>query len=193
MLIILFALFAYLLGSIPFGYLVAKIKGIDIRRVGSGNIGGTNVWRTLGLGWGLLVGIFDALKSFLPVLLAGRYITSWGIVVIALMPLLGHVFPVWLNFRGGKGVATMFGTILFFFGWRGLLIWLAAWLVLLFLTRIMSLTNLIMVVALPLLFWLGYHDLPHVLYGLAIWVLIWWCHRENIQRLFAGRERQLEY
>ena len=103
----LLIIFGYLLGSIPFGYLISKTKGIDIRKVGSGAIGGTNVTRALGLKYGLLVAILDLLKGAIPVYLAIKFLVSdWQIVTVAISPVLGHIFPVWLGFKGGKGVAT---------------------------------------------------------------------------------------
>ena len=93
-------IFGYLLGSIPWGYLISKVKRIDIRKVGSGNIGGTNVIRALGLKWGALVGALDILKGVIPVCLAINLLSfDWQIASVAITPVLGHIFPVWLKFR----------------------------------------------------------------------------------------------
>jgi glycerol-3-phosphate acyltransferase PlsY len=112
-------LIGYLLGSIPFGVLVARWKGIDLREVGSGNIGATNVARGLGKGWGVLVLLLDAAKGFIPVFWVARKLLgapeplySGVLALVGLSAVLGHVFPVWLWFRGGKGVATALGVLL---------------------------------------------------------------------------------
>jgi glycerol-3-phosphate acyltransferase PlsY len=105
----------YLAGSIPFGLLVGRARGVDVRQTGSGNIGATNVGRALGPGWALLVLLLDAAKGFLPLLLV-RHLSStpnsWTVSVCMLAAVLGHIFPLWLRFRGGKGVATALGVVL---------------------------------------------------------------------------------
>src|SRR4030042_4805848 len=112
-------IFGYLLGSIPSGYLVSKAKGMDIRKIGSGNIGGTNVIRALGFKWGLLVAILDILKGVIPVYLAMRFFFfDWQIALVALTPVLGHIFPVWLKFKGGKGVATTIAILFLLLNWK---------------------------------------------------------------------------
>jgi glycerol-3-phosphate acyltransferase PlsY len=115
--VILACIVAYLIGSIPFGLLVARARGINIREVGSGNIGATNITRNLGWKLGALVGILDFLKSFVPVLLARLMFDQNDLVLlVSIMPVLGHIFPVWLKFKGGKGVATIFGLLGAYFG-----------------------------------------------------------------------------
>lgn len=187
--LVLLIVFGYLLGSIPWGYLVSKAKGVDIRKVGSGNIGGTNVVRGLGLKWGLLVGVLDVLKGVIPVFLATKFLSfDWQIALVAISPVLGHIFPVWLNFKGGKGVATTVGILVVLLGWQNLLILLLIWLLVLAIFQIMSFTNLLLIVFLPLVFWLHSSSLIYSILGLALFALIWWAHRENIQRLKEGKE-----
>ncbi|PIR71565.1 MAG: acyl-phosphate glycerol 3-phosphate acyltransferase, partial [Candidatus Nealsonbacteria bacterium CG10_big_fil_rev_8_21_14_0_10_37_25] len=147
-------IFGYLFGSIPWGYLISKAKGIDIRKVGSGNIGGTNVIRALGIKWGLLVAVLDVLKGVIPVYLALNFLVfDWQIASVAITPVLGHIFPVWLGFRGGKGVATTLGVIFILLDWKILLPLLLVWLLVLAISQISSFSNLLMVSFLPLAFW----------------------------------------
>lgn len=185
----LLIIFGYLLGSIPWGLLISKTKGIDIRKVGSGNIGGTNVVRGLGLKWGLLVGVLDVLKGVVPIFLATKFLSiDWQITSVAIAPVLGHIFPVWLSFKGGKGIATTVGVLFVLLGWQELLILLLIWLLILAIFRIMSLTNLLLASFLPLALWLNYFSLSYLILSLALLALIWWAHRENIQRLKEGKE-----
>jgi len=163
LLLIFFIIIGYLSGSIPFGYIISKFKNIDIRKQGSGNIGGTNVGRTLGFKYGLLVGILDVLKAIVPIYIASQYlIIDWQMALVSISPVIGHIFPVWLNFKGGKGVATTFASIFIILGWRYSLIFLAFWALLLYLLKIMSLTNLLIVLTLPLLFWLKTNSIAYV-------------------------------
>lgn len=202
----------YLLGSIPFGFLVSKSKSIDIRKVGSGNIGATNVSRALGFKWAVLVAIFDLLKGAIPVYLAISFlITDWQIVLVAITPILGHTFPVWLRFtplekpppafsigakirnfltgfKGGKGVATTFGVLAVLLGWKFFLIWLAFWILILLISKIMSFTNLAMASFLPLILWLSSFSWSYFVFGLILAAFIWWTHRENLQRIKEGVE-----
>lgn len=190
----LYCLAAYLMGSIPSGYLVAKSRGIDIRQVGSGNIGGTNVTRSLGMGWGALVGVLDFLKSFIPAFLAHRFLAmSWQSLLVSLMPVLGHIYPIWLNFRGGKGVSTVFGILAAYFGLLFFLIWFVIWYLAVKVVKLMSLVNLIMALAFPFLFWFGFHSWLHVAFGVVLCILVWWSHRSNIKRLLAGNENLTNY
>jgi len=185
---------AYLMGSIPSGYLVAKSRGVDIRQVGSGNIGGTNVTRTLGFRWGLLVAVLDFLKSAIPAYLAHRFIlTDWQALLVSLMPVLGHIYPVWLGFRGGKGVSTVFGILPAYFGWLFAIIWLILWYLAVKAVKLMSLVNLVMALSYPVLFWFHYHSWLHAAFGAVLCILVWWSHRSNIKRLLAGNENLTNY
>jgi len=160
-------LLTYLVGSLPVGYLIAKARGIDIKEVGSGNIGATNISRNLGWKLGVVVGVLDFLKSFLPALLVRQYfVQDWQILLLSILPVIGHIFPVWLRFKGGKGVATIFGLLAAFFGLPYFLLFLAVWLLVVRLVKIMSLVNLVVGLLLPLVFWLKFTDLPYTLFGL---------------------------
>jgi len=192
--LILACMLAYLAGSIPFGFLVAKTRGVDIRRVGSGNIGGTNITRSLGFEWGLLVGFLDFSKSFLPSLLARSFFPQqWHMLLVSLMPVLGHIFPVWLGFKGGKGVATIFGIFAAYFGLPLFLLCLALWYLVVKAVKLMSLVNLLVGLLLPLAFWLDFRTTLVVVFGFVLCALIWWSHRANIKRLLAGCEHQVNY
>ena len=191
---ILLCVAAYLLGSIPFGFLVARARGIDIRKEGSGNIGGTNITRVLGFKWGLLVAALDFGKGYLASLLAAHYYpVGWQMLVISMIAVLGHVFSGFLAFKGGKGVATTFGILGFYFGIPYFALFLIVWYVAVKYIKLMSLVNLIVGLLLPLAFWLKFHSLPHLLLGVALCVVIWWSHRENIKRLLKGKELPTNY
>lgn len=193
---LLLIIFGYLLGSIPWGYLISKVKGVDIRKVGSGNIGGTNVIRAFGLKWGLLVAILDLLKGVIPAYLAVSFLTphqyiggrDWQIASVAITPVLGHIFPVWLGFKGGKGVATTLGALFILLEWKILLPFLLIWLLVLAISQISSFSNLLMVSYLPLALWLNSFSLAYFILGWALFVLIWWVHRENLKRIKEGVE-----
>ncbi|MDD5555174.1 MAG: glycerol-3-phosphate 1-O-acyltransferase PlsY [Candidatus Pacebacteria bacterium] len=192
LLLIFFVIAGYLSGSIPFGYLIAKIKKIDIRKKGSGNIGGTNVGRTLGLKYGVLVGILDILKAIIPIYIASRYLAQdWQMALVSISPVLGHIFPIWLKFKGGKGVATVAATLFMILGFKYSLIFLASWALTLFVLKIMSLTNLIVVLFLPLLFWFKTGSVAYLVLAFIYILLIWWAHRENIKRLRQGIEPRI--
>ena len=193
-LFIIMALSAYLIGSIPFGFLVAKWRGINISQVGSGNIGATNVGRSLGFKTGALVGVLDFGKGFLPVLAAkALFIEDWQIILISLIPVIGHIFPVWLNFSGGKGVATIFGILAGYFGIFPFLIFLLLWFITVKLVKLMSLVNLVTAMLFPLAFWLKFRELDYLLLGLMLCIIIWWRHKENVKRLMAGEENPTNY
>jgi glycerol-3-phosphate acyltransferase PlsY len=189
---IIMVLFAYLIGSIPFGFLVAKARGVNIKQVGSGNIGATNVARNLGWKIGALVGVLDFLKGYLPVLLAREVFTqNWQILLISLIPVIGHIFPVWLQFKGGKAVATIFGILAGFFGIAYFLIFLLLWILAVWQVKLMSLVNLAVALLIPIAFWLKFNDLIFILFGLILCIIIWWRHSENIKRLLAGKENPI--
>ncbi|MEA3188007.1 MAG: acyl phosphate:glycerol-3-phosphate acyltransferase [Chthoniobacter sp.] len=193
---------SYLLGSIPFGFLVAKTRGIDIRQHGSGNIGATNVLRVLGKKWGIPVFVLDALKGLIAVRLAmvlGAHeipLAAAGIMG-AVCCILGHNFPIWLGFKGGKGIATSAGVLLGMLPVAGVLSF-CVWLLLFFLTRYVSLASIFaaitvpVVVVLQLIFvWKG-NGWPFFYFALVIAVLAVWRHRSNIKRLLTGTEPRFE-
>ena len=186
---VLAILFGYLLGSIPFGVVMARLGGLgDLRKIGSGNIGATNVLRTGNKGLAALTLILDALKGTAAVVIAG----FWGpdlALLAGLSAFLGHIYPVWLGFRGGKGVATYLG-VLAPVAWPAALAFAAAWLIVAAVTRYSSLAALVATVAAPLtLFWLGYVD-GAVLFGLMT-LVIYFKHAQNIARLLKGTESRI--
>ncbi len=185
---------AYLIGSIPFGFLIARARGIDIRQVGSGNIGSTNITRTMGFRWGLIVAILDACKAYLPALAARQLAPNeWQLLVISLMPVIGHIFSLWIGFKGGKGVAATFGLLAFYFGLLPFAIFMVIWYLAVKFVKLMSLVNLVVGLLLPLVFWLKYKTTPYVVFGFVLCAIIWWSHRANIQRLLKGKELPTNY
>ena len=188
--LILWALIGYLLGSIPSGIIIARALGLgDLRSIGSGNIGATNVLRTGSKGAAAATLLMDAAKGAAAVLLA-RWITGEDAAQLAgLMAFIGHCFPIWLGFRGGKGVATFLGLILAL-AWPVGLLCCAAWLATAALMRISSLSAL--VAACSAVLWmllLGYWSM--LLLGAVVAALILWRHRTNIARLRAGTEPKI--
>lgn len=190
---------AYLCGSIPFGLLVGKwVKGVDIRQHGSGNIGTTNVFRVIGKKWGLFVFFLDALKGSLGVisgcLLSGQTLGSSASLMFAITAILGHAFPVWLKFKGGKGVATSLGVFMAAafpptiaaFG-----IWIAFFMV----THIVSISSLAAAVVFPvasLIFVrMGMCHPVLIPISLLLCAFIFYTHRENIKRLLRNEEKRL--
>jgi len=180
----------YLLGSIPFGLLLTKLAGTqDLRTIGSGNIGATNVLRTgrKGLAAATLLG--DMLKGTLAVMIAGSIGGADAAMVAALGAFLGHLFPVWLKFKGGKGVAVYIGVLLGLF-WPAAAVFGAIWLTTAFTTRYSSLAALVASVVTPIfLWWFGYPALASLFAVLTM--LLFYMHRENIKRLQAGTEGRI--
>ncbi len=179
----------YGFGSVPFGLLLTRVFGAgDLRSIGSGNIGATNVLRTGRKGLAAATLLLDALKGLAAVLLAYRFFPD-AAGVAALGAILGHCFPVWLRFKGGKGVATMLGVSLGL-AWPIGLAYAAIWLAVLGLTRISSLAGMSAAIAAPLAAWAsGHAQLTPILAAIAVLVL--WLHRGNIARLQAGTEAKL--
>jgi len=205
---IIAGLAAYMLGSIPTGFLVARAKGIDIRTVGSGNIGATNVFRAVGKGPGIFVFGVDALKGFL----ACEVIAGFGCLVAGfgfhwlaarrvppaaeLFPLLagfaailGHNYTCWLGFRGGKGMATSAGVLLALFP-KALLVVFGIWIVMFALSRYVSLASIVAAFWLPFFVWRFDYPWQRVLIATVMAVLAIYKHKSNIQRLMAGTEHR---
>ncbi|MXP13866.1 glycerol-3-phosphate 1-O-acyltransferase PlsY [Altererythrobacter confluentis] len=180
-------LLGYVLGSIPFGLLLTSMAGMgDVRKIGSGNIGATNVLRTGNKGLAAATLLLDLFKGFLPVFLAWRYLGETSVGFAALAAVIGHCFPVWLKFRGGKGVATLAG-VCFGIAWPIGLVYAAVWIGLLALLRISSLAGMAAAVSAPVAALLtGYGQFAPYLAVIA--ALIMWLHRANISRLRAGTE-----
>jgi glycerol-3-phosphate acyltransferase PlsY len=202
MVFLLVALGAYLLGSFPSGYLIGHARGVDLRREGSGNIGATNALRVLGKKWGYLCFALDIGKGALAVCLAKTVVapdfglppTSAGIVA-AIAALLGHTFPVWLKFKGGKGIATSGGIALALFPPVVFVVSIAAWMVTFFATRIVSIASLVATSILGItlvVLWLRGGDGALAIVGVAMCGLVFWLHRANLSRLAQGTEPRFE-
>ncbi|MBX9845987.1 MAG: glycerol-3-phosphate 1-O-acyltransferase PlsY [Xanthobacteraceae bacterium] len=189
-LIVIALIVGYLLGSIPFGLLLTKVAGTgDIRSVGSGNIGATNVLRTgrKGLAAATLIG--DMLKGTVAVLLMHRLAGTNAGLVAGLGAVLGHVFPVWLGFKGGKGVATYIG-VLIGVSWIVALMFGVIWALVAAVTRYSSLSGLIASALTPVLLYLGVGSKSALLFA-VLTAIVWVMHRGNIQRLLAGTEPKI--
>jgi len=186
-------LLGYLLGSIPSGYLAGRwCKGIDLRTIGSGSTGATNVLRSVGKGPALVVFLVDVGKGAAAVLLARSLsqdatLANWIEVGAGLAALAGHIWPVWLGFKGGKAVATGFGMFLGL-AWPVGLACFGVFLAVFSLSRIVSLASVIAAISLPLLMVAGSNGLANVLIALVAMALVLWRHRSNLQRLIEGSE-----
>jgi glycerol-3-phosphate acyltransferase PlsY len=206
---------AYLLGSIPFGLLIAKAHGKDLRSIGSGNIGATNVARALGRKWAYVCFVLDVLKGAVPMLAtlplvrvlssqpgAGRVLLLWLWLAVGCAAILGHIFPAYLRFKGGKGVATSFGVALGLWPYFTFcaLFAIAIWVVVVLIGRYVSLASIAASIAFPLVLVLAVILAPSWDFA-ALWpLLIAACvipltviirHRENIKRLIAGTENKI--
>jgi glycerol-3-phosphate acyltransferase PlsY len=190
-------LLGYALGSIPFGLLLTKYAGLgDVRNIGSGNIGATNVLRTGNKALAAATLACDMLKGTLAVLIASRFVshewpitTGLGSVLAGIGAVIGHMYPVWLKFKGGKGVATFLGVLLGI-AWQAAIGAVLVWLAVAFASRYSSLAALIATAASPIiLYFLGYP--PVAALFLLIAVLVWWKHSENISRLLSGNESKI--
>jgi glycerol-3-phosphate acyltransferase PlsY len=180
----------YLLGSIPFGLLLTRLAGLgDIRAIGSGNIGATNVLRTGRKGLAAATLLLDALKGTAAVLFGAHYGGEAGALVAGFAAYLGHCFPVWLKFRGGKGVATFLGVLLALH-WPTMIIAALVWLAVAAATRYSSLSALVASVAAPLaILFFGRPAIAAV--AALMTVLIWIKHHANLRRLIAGEETRI--
>jgi glycerol-3-phosphate acyltransferase PlsY len=188
----------YLLGGIPFGLLIGKAHGVDIRERGSGNIGATNLGRALGKRWAFAAFLLDFAKGLVPVLAAGQLLDEAAErevvqILAGAASILGHIFPIYLGFKGGKGVATTFGVIAAVAFPAAVLAGMA-WSIVYLATRTVSISSLATGIALPLGIWLT--DLlypspslaPRLVFSIAIACLIFIRHRENIARILRGEE-----
>jgi len=185
-----FFLCGYLLGSIPFGLLLTRAAGgPDVRTIGSGNIGATNVLRTGRKGLAAATLICDALKGTLAVLVIARYASYEASLLAGFGAFIGHLFPVWLNFKGGKGVATYIGLLIGIY-WPCAVIFCAIWLVAAVISRYSSLSALIASALTPLAFWLLAQPQAAAWFVLMT-VLLWITHRINIRRLLNGSEGKI--
>jgi glycerol-3-phosphate acyltransferase PlsY len=190
-------LLGYALGSIPFGLLLTRYAGLgDVRSIGSGNIGATNVLRTGNKALAAATLLCDMLKGTLAVLIASRFVsyewpitTGLGSVLAGVGAVIGHMYPVWLKFKGGKGVATFLGVLLAI-AWQAAIGAALVWLAVAFAARYSSLAALLATAASPvILYFLGYPPVAALFLALA--VLVWWKHSENISRLLSGSESKI--
>jgi glycerol-3-phosphate acyltransferase PlsY len=188
-LVLFWCLGAYLLGSLATAIFVSRALGLpDPRQAGSQNPGATNVLRLGGKKAAALTLLGDLLKGLLPVLLARLMgLPAWGVALVASATFLGHLYPVYFGFRGGKGVATTLGILFALSAYLGLAT-LATWLLVFAVSRVSSLSALVATIAAPFYAWflLGSASLRGLVIGLALWVL--WRHRSNMQRLLRGQE-----
>jgi len=198
--------FAFLLGSIPFGLLLGKLKGVDIREHGSGNIGATNVFRTLGRKSGILCLFLDFCKGLIPVLIADRLVPASTMgqsveVCTALAAILGHNYSPWIGFKGGKGIATSAGALAGLIPPVALVVLVLIFVTATFTTKYVSVGSITTAIALPILMiWGSYHhgkiadgtwNRPLFIFSLVAGALAVWKHRTNITRLRAGTENKI--
>ena len=199
---------AYVIGSTPFGVMIARAKGVDLRKAGSGNVGATNVGRAVGKRWGCLCFALDVAKGLAPALAVGLVLKRDGDfptllhqfawLGVGFGAIAGHVFSFWLKFRGGKGVATSMGVVIGiypYFTWPGLCA-LAVWILVTLITRYVSLGSIVAAMSfVPLLVVLRWRELaslwPLLAFASVVVVLIVIRHRSNIARLLAGRENKI--
>ncbi len=180
----------YLLGSIPFGLILTRLAGTqDLRSIGSGNIGATNVLRTGRKGLAAATLLLDALKGTAAVVICGYLSGPNAAMLAALGAFLGHLFPVWLKFKGGKGVAVYIGVLLGLF-WPGAVLFCLIWLATAVSTRYSSLSALVASFVTPLFLWWFGHAAPALLFA-VLTLLLFYMHRENIKRLQAGTESRI--
>ncbi len=198
MILVLCLLGAYLAGSIPFGLLAGyAVKGLDVRKHGSGNLGATNVFRVVGKKWGIAVLLLDALKGYGAVVLsvlAAPHLGPHARLAVGITAILGHVFPVWLKFKGGKGVATSLGVFLALIPGPALITF-TFWGVLFALSRIISLASLAAACVFPGVIFVMMHDRSefpaYIVISLLLAGFIFYTHRANVQRLLRKEEKKL--
>jgi len=183
---------AYLVGSIPFGYLIGRMCGVDVRTVGSKNIGATNVYRTVGKKWGFLAFFCDFLKGFLPACFASVLVPqpSFLPVLVGLACVIGHTLTIFMKFKGGKGVATAFGMTVALATYPALLAF-AVFVVTVWISHYISLGSMLAAAALAVLVWFFPVVLPMRLIALFIAVFVIYKHKSNIRRLLDGCENKI--
>ena len=184
---------AYLIGAIPFGFLIGKMRGVDVRTVGSKNIGATNVYRTVGHKWGFLAFFCDFLKGFLPALLALRFASSVNAnlpVCVGLAAVVGHTLTVFMRFRGGKGVATAFGMMVALATCPALLAF-AVFVVTVWISHYISLGSILAAATLAALVWVFPCLLAMRIIAALVAIFVIYKHKSNIQRLLKGCENKI--
>ncbi|MEK7534245.1 MAG: glycerol-3-phosphate 1-O-acyltransferase PlsY [Patescibacteria group bacterium] len=185
---LLFICFAYFLGSIPFGKIIGHMQGIDVQKKGSGNIGFTNSLRALGWRPAVLVLIGDILKGFIPTKIALEFLPLDQALIIAAVAILAHIFPIWLKFKGGKGVATGLGSLLAI---NPLIIVIAfiVFLAVFLTTKIVSISSILSTYTLPIIAYFIFPKL--IIFYLVLSIIVTWTHRENLARLTKGTEKRI--
>lgn len=209
MLFALLIVFAYLLGAVPFGFMIARAHGQDLRKIGSGNIGATNTGRILGKKWGIICMVLDSLKGLIPMLIAKTQVSDpptavqlWLWLAVGCAAIFGHVFPVYLKFKGGKGVATSLGMVLGLFpyytipGAVAFVVWAASVLV----WKYVSLASMLAAAIFPVIFliaiitfesWEFSNLWPLMIVAVIMPILVVVRHAENIKRLLEGSETKV--
>lgn len=194
---------AYFVGSVPTGFLIARSRGVDIRKVGSGNMGATNVFRALGKKAGTIVLLIDILKGWLACQVAAQLVVHWAasgpeypvhmherfLIIAGVCAILGHNYTCWLSFKGGKGIATSAGVLLAWVPWVFLIV-VALWGVIFKATRYVSLASIIAAAMLPVITWLLGRSPVMIVVTACLAAMAIWKHRSNIQRLLAGTENR---
>ena len=186
---------AYLVGAIPFGFLIGKMRGVDVRTVGSKNIGATNVYRTVGKKWGFLAFACDFLKGFLPTFFAVRCLTALNVnwpIAVGLACVIGHTLTVFMKFRGGKGVATAFGMMMALIPYPALCAF-GVFVVTVWLSHYISLGSMLAAATLGVLVWMPWWPSPILMKIIAGFVAVFviYKHRSNIQRLVNHCENKI--
>ena len=185
---------AYLIGAIPFGFLIARMRGVNIFEHGSGNIGATNVMRALGKGPGITVLLIDAAKGFLPVWMAPRIFRDVNQsaleITCCVFVIAGHNWTCWLKFKGGKGVATSAGALLAFLP-GPMLCAMGVWVIVFGIWRYVSLASITAAVAMPIATWFIKKDMTLLIFTAILGVVAIYKHKTNIQRLLAGTENRV--
>ena len=193
----------YFFGSLPFGYFAGRIAGTDIRAAGSGNIGATNVLRVLGKKWGYAVFLADAFKGFAAVRLSSLIVDQFLVarphdeyfaILAAVMCIIGHTFPVWLRFKGGKGVATSVGAVFGLMPIAAITIF-TIWIIVFEITRYVSVASIVAASSLPftialLMRWKMIHGSGLLYFSSVMLILVLWRHRSNFSRLLKGTEQR---
>jgi glycerol-3-phosphate acyltransferase PlsY len=190
---LLLAVFAYLIGSISFSFIIGKSHNVDVRSIGSQSATSTNLSRAIGWRWGAISALLDIFKGVIPVLLAQQYLTGYSLVIVALLPTVGHIFPIFFKFKGGgKGAATFFGATITLIGLKFFLLSFPIWIVVLLLSKITSLTNLTFVWLLTILLFFNF-PFYYFIYGLLGSLIITLGMRENIKRLLSKKEPKIHF
>jgi glycerol-3-phosphate acyltransferase PlsY len=196
---IFLSIFAYLLGSIPFALLIGKLKGVDVREIGSKSITETNLARALGWRYGMISGALDFLKGLIPTILAKNFLANnWQVILVAIFPAIGHDFPIFLKFKyGGRGASTFFGASLALVGIKFFLPLFFVWFLIFYLTKMTGLTNFIFpwIFSGFLYFWqrIGLIPFQYFIFGILEAILLNFALRKNIKRLIEGKEHKTPF